>query len=172
MTIRTLPPGFASAVAAIALAIASSSVAGDKAAAPARPYGGSCDVAITPLTAPGVFPQVVRFDYDCVLKHLGRTTAVATQTISLAGSPIGNIVFVTSVNKTTYTAANGDLLRATFAGSGEIDLATGEVAFDGVETFTGGTGRFVNAHGTAAVEGTASIFTNIGFFTAGGTLAY
>jgi hypothetical protein len=172
MSTRTLRPGLVPAVAAIALAIASSAVAGDKAAAPVRPYGGSCDVAITPVTPPGVFPQIVQFEYDCILKHLGRTTALATQTNSLAGPPIGNIVFVTSVNETTYKAANGDLLYATFVGSGEVDLATGNVAFDGIETFSAGTGRFANANGSATLEGTASIFTNLGFFTATGTLAY
>jgi hypothetical protein len=173
MKTRAIGAGYILAVVATALVVASSSIAAqDKAATPVRPYGGSCSVAITPLTPPGVFPQVVQFNYDCILKHLGRTTAVAIQTNSLAGPPIGNVLIATSVNETTYEAANGDLLYATFAGSGEIDLATGNVAFDGIETFRGGTGRFVNANGTAAIEGIASIFTNVGFFTANGTLAY
>ena len=160
-------------VIGMALVLASSPTAAqDKAATPVRPYGGSCSVAITPLTPPGVFPQVVQFNYDCILKHLGRTTALATQTISLAGPPVGNVLIVTTVNETTYKAANGDLLYATFAGSGEIDLSTGNVVFDGTETFNGGTGRFVKAKGTAALEGMASILINVGFFTANGTLAY
>ena len=56
--------------------------------------------------------------------------------------------------------------------SREVDLATRNVAFDGIETFTGGTGRFFGANGAAALDGTASVFTNVGFFTASGTLAY
>ena len=173
MKTRSVGAGSIVAVLAVGLVIAWSPIAAQgKAASPVRPYGGSCSVAITPLTPPGVFPQVVQFSYDCILKHLGRTTAVATQTNTPVGPPVDDIVIVTAVNETTYKAANGDLLYATFAGSGEIDLATGNVAFDGIETFTGGTGRFVDAKGTAAVEGIASIFTNLGFFTVNGTLAY
>jgi hypothetical protein len=165
-------PAVIPAVLATALVVASSSIAAQEKAGTVRQHGGSCSVAITPLTPPGVFPQVVQFDYDCILKHLGRTTAVAIQTNSLAGPPIGNVAIVTAVNESTYKAANGDLLYASFAGSGEIDLATGNVAFDGIETFSGGTGRFVSATGTAAIEGMASIFTNVGFFNADGTLEY
>jgi hypothetical protein len=173
MKTRAVGAGLILAVVAMALVLVSSPIAAqDKAATPVRPYGGSCSVAITPLTPPGVFPQVVQFTYDCILQHLGRTSAVAIQTNSLAGPPIGNVLIVTAVNESTYKAANGDLLYATFVGSGEIDLATGNVAFDGIETFTGGTGRFANAKGAAAIEGIASIFTNVGFFTADGTLAY
>jgi hypothetical protein len=173
METRAVGGGLILAVVTMALVLASSPIAAkDKPAEPVRPYGGGCSVAITPLTLPGVFPQVVQFNYDCIFQHLGRTSAVAIQTNSLAGPPDGNVLFVTAVNETTYKSANGDLLFATFAGSGEIDLATGNVEFDGIETFTGGTGRFVNAEGTAGVEGLASIFTNVGFFTANGTLAY
>jgi hypothetical protein len=172
MKTRAKGAGYTAALATALVAASSSIAAQEQAAAPVRPHGGSCNVVITPLTPPGVFPQVVQFNYDCILKHLGRTTAVAIQTNSLAGPPIGNVVIVTAVNQTTYKAANGDLLHASFAGSGEIDLTTGNVAFDGIETFSGGTGRFVNASGTAAIEGMASIFTNVGFFNADGTLAY
>jgi hypothetical protein len=160
-------------VVAAALVVGSSPIAAEEnGATPVRPYGGNCSVTVTPLTPPGVFPQVVQFNYDCILKHLGRTTATATQTNSLTGPPVGDVLIVTSVNETTYKAANGDLLRASFNGSGEIDLTTGNVAFDGIESYRGGTGRFVNATGIAALEGTASIFNNIGAFDVNGTLAY
>ena len=75
-------------------------------------------------------------------------------------------------NKTTYTAANGDQLFVTFIGTAMLNLETGEVTFIGVETFSGGTGRFAKAAGTAQLEGTASIFTNRGFFTSQGRISY
>lgn len=175
MKIRTqiLRTGCIAALLAIALALPSPPIAAKgKVAAPVRPYGGSCSAVVTVLTSPGVFPQQLRIDLDCTLRHLGRTTGVAMQTVSLAGPPIGTILQVSILNETTYQAANGDLLFQDFAGSGEIDLATGDVTFEGTETFAGGTGRFVNAIGSAEAEGSASIFTNLGFYTTKGTLAY
>ena len=49
----------------------------------------------------------------------------------------------------TYTAANGDQLYATF--SGELNGVTG--AISATVTYTGGTGRFANASGTATLSG-------------------
>jgi len=42
----------------------------------------------------------------------------------------------------------------------------------GVESFTGGTGRFAEASGMASVEGTASVATNVGQFTSRGRISY
>ena len=158
-------------IAAVALAVGSSPIAAKEPAAPERPYGGSCSAIVTVLN-PGVFPQELRIDLDCTLRHLGRTNGVAFQIVSIAGPLVGTILPVSIVNETTYRAANGDLLFQDFAGTGEIDLATGNVTFAGTETFAGGTGRFLNAIGTAEAEGTASIFTNLGFYTTLGTLGY
>ena len=105
-----------------------------------------------------------------MLRHLGRTTGVAVQTVSTAGPPAGAILPLLIVNETKYEAANGDLLFQDFAGSGELNLTTGDVTFEGTETFAGGTGRFVNVVGIAEAEGRASIFTNLGFYTTKGTL--
>jgi hypothetical protein len=63
-------------------------------------------------------------------------------------------------------------LRASFIGSGVLDLTTGEVTFIGVETYDGGTGRFVQATGSSNLQGDASIVTNRGFFTVNGRIAY
>jgi hypothetical protein len=49
-------------------------------------------------------------------------------------------------------------------------LAT--VTFSGTETFEGGTGRFAEATGSAAVVGTASLITNTGSYETSGTLTY
>jgi hypothetical protein len=66
------------------------------------------------------------------------------------------------------TAANGDQLRASFIGSGLLDLTTREVTFIGVETYDGVTGRFVQATGSSNLQGDASIVTDRGFFTVNG----
>lgn len=124
------------------------------------------------MTAPGVFPQLLHIALDCALTHLGRTTGEALQIVTPAGPPVGSVLPVSIVNETTYQAANGDLLFQNFAGTAQIDLATGEVTFEGIETFAGGTGRFVNAVGMSELEGGASIFTNLGFYTTKGTFAY
>jgi hypothetical protein len=75
-------------------------------------------------------------------------------------------------NTSVLTAANGDQLRASFIGSGLLDLTTGEVTFIGVETYDGGTGRLAQATDSSDVQGSASIVTNRGFFTVNGQIAY
>ena len=85
------------------------------AASPARPFGGRCDTKITFLPPlPGDPPNLLRLhiDYDCQLKHLGRTTASAEQ-IVIFTSP----TTTTASNTTTYTAANGDQLFAHWTGT-------------------------------------------------------
>ena len=102
------------------------------AANPERPYRGSCSTVIMPLTPPGVFPQQLHIDYECTLAHLGRTTAVVTQTVTPAAPPADSVVPLLVQNKTTYTAANGDQLFATFTGTAMLNLETGDVTFIGV----------------------------------------
>jgi hypothetical protein len=159
-------------VSVFALAAVSSTVAHESIAAdPARPYRGNCSTVVTPLTPPGEFPQQLRIDYDCHLAHLGHATAVVMQTVVPTGQS-GSIVTASIDNETIYTAANGDTLNASFAGTGLIDIMSGDVRFLGTETFDGGTGRFAAASGSAALQGTASIFSNVGFFTTSGRIAY
>ena len=141
------------------------------AASPERPYRGSCSTVVTPLTPPGVFPQELRIDYVCQLAHLGRTTGIAMQVVTPIGQS-GAIVTALIENATIYTAANGDTLDASFSGTALINVQTGDVRFIGTETFEGGTGRFAGATGNADLEGTASAFTNLGFFTTQGRLVY
>ena len=141
------------------------------AASPERPYSGSCSTVVTPLTPPGVFPQELHIDYDCTLAHLGHATAVATQVVTPINQS-GVLVTATITNSTTYTAANGDTLHASFTGTALLNVETGQVRFIGTEKFDGGSGRFDDASGSADLDGSGSFFTNIAFFTAKGRIAY
>jgi hypothetical protein len=53
-----------------------------------------------------------------------------------------------------------------------INVATGDVQYMGTETFQGGTGRFADASGTSQLSGTASLFTETGFYTVNGNISY
>lgn len=129
-----------------------------------RPYGGSCSTTFTFLS-----PTRLQMEYTCQLRHLGRTTAVATQDLSFGP---GGIVIT---NSTVYTAANGDMLHARFAGTGTMQPGSpGVVAFTGTETYSGGTGRFAKAAGSAVLTGTATISGTggAGAFTVDGQFTY
>jgi hypothetical protein len=135
------------------------------------PLQGSCTTVVTVLTPPGVFPQDLQIDSDCIYSHLGRTTGLSSQTVTPTGQS-GAVVTANIEATTDYTAANGDVLHQTFIGVATIDVQTGEVKFMGTETFQGGSGRFVNAVGSSNLDGRASIFTNTGFFSSKGELSY
>jgi hypothetical protein len=154
-------------LAALLLSASCATLAAD----PERPYGGTCSTVVTPLSAPGVFPQELRIDSDCRLTHLGHTSGQSTQIVDLAGLP-GATIPLLITNTTVYWAANGDELHMSFLGSGQLDPVTGEVTFVGTDTYQGGTGRFANATGSATTQGSASVFTNLGSFTTKGRLAY
>jgi hypothetical protein len=126
---------------------------------------------VTPVSAPGVFPQELHIASDCRLTHLGRASGQSTQYVVPAGQP-GVTIPLLITNTTVYRAANGDELHMSFLGTGQLDTVTGEVTFVGTETYQGGTGRFANASGRAVTQGSASVFTNIGSFTTKGQLAY
>lgn len=140
-----------------------------------RPFRGSCDTAITPLTAPEEIPIVLAVDVVCRLSHLGLTVGgTDRQVVVPVGPPDaeGVLPIRISIERITYTAANGDELWSTFAGPGELDLVTGTARFDGVETFVGGTGRFAGATGQARTLGEGSLATNTGRIATSGTLRY
>lgn len=74
--------------------------------------------------------------------HLGKFTRTETVTV--------NLLNFTLTGKVVFTAANGDQLFADVAGG-----FTSPTTASGAYTFTGGTGRFQNATGTAAFLATA-----------------
>lgn len=125
-----------------------------------RPAGGQCVTQIEVL--PADFPiLLLHITGDCTLQHLGRATLDMTQTVNLITGAIAN--------NSTYTAANGDVLRAPFTGVATFN-PDGSVGFAGSEVYRGGTGRFSNASGSSALSGTASLPT--GEYTTSGSIAY
>ena len=77
--------------------------------------------------------------------HLGPYTEEGTAVFTETGDPAVQHVEAT----TTYTADNGDKLTADIVG--ELNGVTGVVT--ATVTYTGGTGRFSNAVGTATLSG-------------------
>lgn len=128
----------------------------------ARPWKGECDVD-------AVFTSEVTLliTGTCQLAHLGKTTLVAYQTIT----PGSNGIAYT--NDATYTSANGDELRTTNIGVA-IPNAAG-LSLTGTETAVGGTGRFANATGIAALNGSVRFTgpaSTTGSYSLSGTLSY
>jgi hypothetical protein len=151
-------PAFADPAAGTALA-----------ASPLRPFGGRCETVVTALPPiAGAPPYIVRLhiEYACQLKHLGRTTAIAEQVLDFSGGPLN----VLASNTTTYTAANGDQLFATWSGTSTVIGPA--FTFEGAETYAGGTGRFEAASGSSWISGSGSFITSRGRFTSVGTVSY
>lgn len=128
-----------------------------------RPIVGGCELTFNPLPfpPPPVFNQV---DVGtCQFSHLGRTQFYGEQVINLAAR--------TQSGTRTFTAANGDELRATHVGT-SAPAGPGLVAFTASMTFAGGTGRFANARGQATIHGTANLATRTTTMALDGWLAY
>lgn len=134
-----------------------------RAANESLPITGVCETAFVPPTFPP--PPVIRqVDQGiCQLSHLGRTALYSLQEIDLVAGTQTSI-------ELTYTAANGDILRAVNTGT-NVPNGPG-VRFSATTTFVGGTGRFANATGQARIEGTASFVTNTASYTVDGWIAY
>ena len=131
--------------------------------ADARPIRGQCTTTFAPIPRPlpAVYRQVATG--TCQLSHLGRTTLRLVQDVNFAAGT------QTSV-EVTYTAANGDVLRAANVGTSE--RSGSGVRFRGDVRFVGGTGRFVNATGQARIVGTADFVANTSAYTLDGRIAY
>ena len=165
--------GLAAAMVVAFLTIAVPASAGSKDTE--RPFRGSCDTAITPLSGPGEIPIVLAVDVVCRLSHLGLTVGGTDREVVVpAGPPSadGILPIYITVERITYVAANGDELWSTFAGPGELDLVAGRATFEGVETFVGGTGRFAGASGQSRTTGEGSLVTNTGRLATSGMLRY
>jgi hypothetical protein len=128
------------------------------------PIKGSCDAAVVsvePLSPTRVREVVAG---PCVISHLGRTTIYHQQIIDFT-------TLVGTSEVVTFTAANGDVLRATSITQG---TPTGPTTFSlaGTFVFTGGTGRFAHATGSADFVGSADFATNRALLTMHGRIAY
>jgi hypothetical protein len=104
------------------------------------------DIAILP-PLPGDPANLLRLHIECIcqLQHLGRTTAIAEQTVTFTGPTTA-----VASNTSTYTAANGDQLFATWSGTSVSDGPL--VTFSGPERYVGGTG-FSRRHSGRHVAG-------------------
>jgi hypothetical protein len=139
-----------------------------------RPLSGSCETKVTLRSVPGAIPILLAVDVSCNMAHLGRVVGGTDNEIVIpTGEPSGSSLPIQiAIPTITYTAADGDRLKSTFAGQGSIDLVTGRAVFFGTETFIGGTGRFAGATGSSQTAGEASLATNTGFLTLSGYVSY
>lgn len=112
-------------------------------------------------------------DTTGITSHLGRTTTHLEGTVT----PTGPDTFTIAGSSVTV-AANGDELFGTFAGSGTLDASGNSTGLVTI-TFTGGTGRFASASGTAtgpfsqvmtSTNGTTSTLATD--YTLTGTISY
>jgi len=78
------------------------------------------------------------------MSHLGLFTHYGT----LALTPTDDPAVFTVTSRTTFEAANGDLLYADLVGT--LNVLTGVAT--GTDTWVGGTGRFADASGSATVQ--------------------
>lgn len=127
------------------------------------PLRGSCDLVAQPAEpiGPGVIRQV---DVGrCQLAHLGRSTLVSDKVINLFAGTLTTEIVV--------TAANGDILYGSGAGTSTM-IAPGRIAFRTEVTFTGGTGRFTGGSGEAVLEGDADLPSATATLTMTGWLMY
>jgi hypothetical protein len=132
-------------------------------AAQVTPIKGSCEIRT--VEAQVTTPPVVRMitTGTCHFSHLGRTQVDAVQLL--------NPVQGTSTAEITYTAANGDTLLATNAGT-FTPSSSPIFSTVGVTTIIGGTGRFAGATGRTEGEGTVDLANNISVFHHEGWIAY
>ena len=101
----------------------------------------------------------------CRLTHLGKTTYADDLLVDFTGDPFvgtGTRVFI---------AANGDELRATEETATPGPGANPQFTSSGTFTFDGGTGRFLNAVGSATFTGGGSIEDNSSFLSLEGTIS-
>jgi hypothetical protein len=129
----------------------------------ARPWGGRCE-----FSAERLAPTLIRVSGTCHLSHLGRAEFVNMQTI--VPGPVTQFT-----NSTTYTAANGDVLYTTAVGTATPADGGSRLILAATESVQGGTGRFVNASGQAALEGSTALTgpaARTGYYELTGGIAY
>jgi len=137
---------------------------------------GECDTEVTILNIGADGRLDLRIDYTCRLSHLGLTHNTVIQSVIPSGPPVNGFLPGIVSNAGAYIAANGDQINSSFAGTGVTNLADFSATFEGTESFSGGSGRFVNASGSAHIAGTAvndvATGTGTAHFTLEGTITY
>jgi hypothetical protein len=128
-----------------------------------RPIAGHCEA--TYAEPPVVDPPFVRHISvgTCQLSHLGQ--------VRLRTEAELNFAIGVQTSEVTFTAANGDRLHASSVGTGTPTGPT-TVSFTGTATIIGGTGRFANATGEMAVEGTVDNATGDARISYDGWIVY
>jgi len=127
-----------------------------------QPLTGTCvsqDAQLPVLTFP-FLNQVITG--TCQFSHLGKADMHLVQRVNVTnGAQTGQV---------TFTAANGDELRANASG-GSTPTGPNTLTFFGVTTISGGTARFTNATGVLQLTGTLSFAqtTGVGIGTASST---
>lgn len=147
-----------------ATAPSASAARGAAATMPSRPISGRCalhTLATDPFPAPPVFRQVATG--TCELAHVGHATVSFVQVVNFATQTQHSL-------ELTYTAPNGDVLRAASDGT-NVPSASG-VSFSATIDFAGGTGRFSGATGQARANGTADIAAGTSEYTLEGWVAF
>jgi hypothetical protein len=141
-----------------------------------RSIGGECDTEVTILSIGPDGRLDLRIDYTCRLSHLGLTHNTVIQSVIPSGPPVNGLLPGIVNNTGAYVAANGDRINSSFAGTGLTNLADFSATFEGTETFSGGTGRFADASGSAHIAGAAvndvATGTGTAHFTLEGTITY
>jgi hypothetical protein len=164
-TAPTAAPALAAAISAGTPAAEPAAAARGAAHTPVTqtPIKGSCEIRTVQVqvTTPPILRMVTTG--TCHYSHLGRTQVDAVQLL--------NPVLGTSEADVTYTAANGDILRATNSGR-FTPGSSPTVSTTGVTTIIGGTGRFAGATGRMDVEGTVNSATGIAVFSYDGWIVY
>lgn len=121
-----------------------------------RPLTGRCETTFNPPPLP---PPPVHRQTDagtCELAPLGTVQFHSVKDINFAAG-------TQTTTEATFTAPNGDVLRAVGSGS-SAPSQPGRVAFTATLTLTGGTGRFTEASGEAHVKGEAVMATRTASF--------
>ena len=100
--------------------------------------------------------------------HLGAVTGSGTDCIT----PTSAYTYAFSNGKLTLIAANGDELRADYAGALTPSATPPIFVVAGTYRITGGTGRFSGASGTGAVGGLTNLQTGQGTLELNGNISY